>query len=154
RMSQSTPLNSFFITISPRDRATLAGAAGRHSGGSHVSAGRRRDPGRRSRRATPRSAAATPPPLRRCGGAPLSPPLRPSGAGAHAMTAAPPALFVGDGSPMNALEDNTFTQTWRRLGAELPPPRAILCVSAHWETNGTAVGANARPETIHDFYGF
>jgi 4,5-DOPA dioxygenase extradiol len=65
-----------------------------------------------------------------------------------------PALFVGHGSPMNALEDNAFTRNWRRVGAELPRPRAILAASAHWETRGTAVGANLRPETIHDFYGF
>jgi len=73
------------------------------------------------------------------------------------MTVAParqPALFVGHGSPMNALEDNAFTRGWRQIAAELPRPRAIVCVSAHWETAGVAVGANPRPETIHDFYGF
>lgn len=64
-----------------------------------------------------------------------------------------PALFVGHGSPMNALEDNAFTRGWREAAASLPKPRAILCVSAHWETRGVHVGATATPETIHDFYG-
>ena len=66
-----------------------------------------------------------------------------------------PVLFVGHGSPMNAIEDNAWSRDWARLGAELPRPRAVLMVSAHWETRGaTAVGASAAPETIHDFGGF
>lgn len=65
-----------------------------------------------------------------------------------------PALFVGHGSPMNAIEDNAFHRTWLELGRRLPRPRAILCVSAHWETRGTSVSGASRPETIHDFYGF
>lgn len=65
-----------------------------------------------------------------------------------------PALFIGHGSPMNALEDNRYTATWRALGASIERPRAILCVSAHWYTNATAVTAMAQPRTIHDFYGF
>ena len=65
-----------------------------------------------------------------------------------------PALFVGHGSPMNALEDNAFTHAWREVAAQWPKPRAIVCVSAHWETRGVYVAAAARPETIHDFYGF
>ena len=65
-----------------------------------------------------------------------------------------PALFVGHGSPLNALEDNAFARGWRDAAAQLPKPRAILCVSAHWETRGVYVGAAAAPETIHDFYGF
>jgi 4,5-DOPA dioxygenase extradiol len=65
-----------------------------------------------------------------------------------------PALFVGHGSPMNALEDNAFTRGWREAAARLPKPRAIVCVSAHWETQGTFVSAAERPETIHDFHGF
>lgn len=65
-----------------------------------------------------------------------------------------PVLFVGHGSPMNAIEDNEFSRGWRALARRLPRPRAILCVSAHWETRGAAVTAVERPETIHDFYGF
>lgn len=65
-----------------------------------------------------------------------------------------PALFLGHGSPMNALEDNEFTAGWERLAGELPKPKAILCVSAHWLTRGTAVTAMAKPPTIHDFGGF
>ena len=65
-----------------------------------------------------------------------------------------PAAFLGHGSPMNALETNRYTQAWRRFGASVPRPRAILVVSAHWYVNVTAVTAMARPRTIHDFYGF
>ncbi|MFH2038823.1 MAG: 4,5-DOPA dioxygenase extradiol [Chloroflexota bacterium] len=65
-----------------------------------------------------------------------------------------PVLFVGHGSPMNAIEDNEFSQAWTRMGTNLPTPRAILCISAHWETAGTAVTAMSQPKTIHDFYGF
>lgn len=65
-----------------------------------------------------------------------------------------PVLFVGHGSPMNAIEDNEFTRGWRKLGQTLPKPRAILCISAHWETKGTFVTAMEKPRTIHDFGGF
>lgn len=65
-----------------------------------------------------------------------------------------PALFVGHGSPMNALESNRYTDTWQAVAASVPRPRAILMVSAHWYVNATAVTAMARPKTIHDFYGF
>jgi 4,5-DOPA dioxygenase extradiol len=65
-----------------------------------------------------------------------------------------PALFIGHGNPMNALEDNAWTRAWRRLGAGMPRPRGILAVSAHWYAPGTAVTAAAVPRTIHDFGGF
>ncbi len=65
-----------------------------------------------------------------------------------------PALFIGHGSPMNALERNRYTEAWRALGAALPRPKAVLCISAHWLTRGLAVTAMPRPRTIHDFGGF
>jgi len=65
-----------------------------------------------------------------------------------------PVLFVGHGSPMYAIEENEFVQTWRNLGEELPKPKAIIAVSAHWETRGTQVTAMQHPQTIHDFGGF
>jgi len=65
-----------------------------------------------------------------------------------------PVLFVGHGSPMNAIEENEFSKTWENLGKSLPRPKAILCVSAHWETKGTYVTAMPKPQTIHDFGGF
>jgi len=66
-----------------------------------------------------------------------------------------PALFVGHGSPMNAIEDNAFSRGWAEMGEALPAPSAILCVSAHWMTRGTTlVNVTAKPETIHDFGGF
>ncbi|WP_018295494.1 4,5-DOPA dioxygenase extradiol [Corynebacterium lubricantis] len=63
------------------------------------------------------------------------------------------ALFVGHGSPMNAIEDNTFTRKWAEMGKSMAP-RAILSVSAHWYTRGTGVTAMTDPKTIHDFWGF
>lgn len=65
-----------------------------------------------------------------------------------------PAVFLGHGSPMNALEHNAWTGAWAALGASLPRPKAVLAVSAHWYVPGTAVTAAARPRTIHDFGGF
>jgi 4,5-DOPA dioxygenase extradiol len=65
-----------------------------------------------------------------------------------------PALFLGHGSPMVTLGDNTYTRAWRLLGDSLPRPRAILCVSAHWYLPETLVTGNDRPSTIHDFGGF
>jgi 4,5-DOPA dioxygenase extradiol len=65
-----------------------------------------------------------------------------------------PVLFVGHGSPMNAIEENEFSKGWREMGQCLPKPKAILCISAHWETRGTQVTAMQSPRTIHDFGGF
>ena len=65
-----------------------------------------------------------------------------------------PVLFLGHGSPMNAIEDNAWSRGWRAAGERLPRPDAILMISAHWETRGLAVTAAERPETIHDFFGF
>lgn len=65
-----------------------------------------------------------------------------------------PAAFIGHGSPMNTLENNRFTATWRELGPTLPRPRAVLAISAHWFIHGSAVTAMQKPRVIHDFYGF
>jgi 4,5-DOPA dioxygenase extradiol len=65
-----------------------------------------------------------------------------------------PVLFLGHGSPMNAIEENEFVSAFRKLGKELVRPNAILCISAHWETKGTFVTAMQNPPTIHDFGGF
>jgi len=65
-----------------------------------------------------------------------------------------PALFFGHGNPMNALVRNTYTERWSTIGATLPRPKAILCVSAHWYVPGAAVTINTAPRTIHDFGGF
>lgn len=65
-----------------------------------------------------------------------------------------PTLFIGHGSPMNALEKNEFTKQWVKLGKEIPQPKAVLCISAHWLTKGTHVTAMETPKTIHDFSGF
>jgi 4,5-DOPA dioxygenase extradiol len=65
-----------------------------------------------------------------------------------------PVLFIGHGSPMNALADNRFTRTLVALGEKIPRPKAILCVSAHWMSEGTWITHMPNPKTIHDFYGF
>ena len=65
-----------------------------------------------------------------------------------------PALFIGHGSPMNAIQQNAFTQALTKAGKELPRPKAILVVSAHWQTRGTYVSVTDKPETIYDFGGF
>ena len=65
-----------------------------------------------------------------------------------------PVLFLGHGSPMNAIEDNSFTRSLARLGERLGKPKAVLCVSAHWLTEGTRVTGMPKPRTIHDFGGF
>jgi 4,5-DOPA dioxygenase extradiol len=74
--------------------------------------------------------------------------------GAAESGALMPVLFMGHGNPMNAVDDNAYTRTWERLGRELIRPKAILCISAHWETEGSRVSTHADPRTIHDFYGF
>ncbi len=65
-----------------------------------------------------------------------------------------PVLFLGHGSPMNTVEDNAFRRSWQALGQRLRRPKAILCISAHWETRGVYVTGSVRPDTIHDFNGF
>jgi 4,5-DOPA dioxygenase extradiol len=65
-----------------------------------------------------------------------------------------PVLFVGHGSPMNAIEDSEFAAGWKRLAISIPKPESILCISAHWETKGTFFTGAEKPETIHDFGGF
>lgn len=65
-----------------------------------------------------------------------------------------PVLFVGHGSPMNAVEENEFTTQWKELGRQLPTPDAIVCISAHWLTSGSCVTLSRHPRTIHDFGGF
>ncbi|MDA1335718.1 MAG: 4,5-DOPA dioxygenase extradiol [Bacteroidetes bacterium] len=65
-----------------------------------------------------------------------------------------PVLFFGHGNPMNAIEENDFVREFRCQAQDIPPPSAILCISAHWETRGTQVTAMAQPRTIHDFGGF
>jgi 4,5-DOPA dioxygenase extradiol len=65
-----------------------------------------------------------------------------------------PALFIGHGSPMNGVEDNEFSRRWADLAKEIPVPRAVLVVSAHWQTRGVRITAMDFPQTIHDFSGF
>ena len=65
-----------------------------------------------------------------------------------------PVLFIGHGSPMNGIEDNEFSRTWAKFGNEIPKPKAVLVISAHWLTNGTQITAMSNPRTIHDFGGF
>lgn len=69
-------------------------------------------------------------------------------------TAKMPVLFLGHGSPMNAIEENEFVRGFRNVSRQIEKPHAILCVSAHWETHGTQVTAMEHPQTIHDFGGF
>ncbi len=65
-----------------------------------------------------------------------------------------PVLFLGHGSPMNAIEENEFVEGFRSIAKTLPKPSSILCISAHWETQGSFVTAMEKPKTIHDFFGF
>lgn len=66
------------------------------------------------------------------------------------------AIFIGHGNPMNAITENPYRESWQKLGLQLKetPPRAILCISAHWQTKGTWVCSAEKPKTIHDFGGF
>ena len=78
-----------------------------------------------------------------------------SQATAHLSASDPmPVLFLGHGSPMNAIEENEFVEGFRKVSSTIEKPQAILCISAHWETRGTQVTAMANPRTIHDFGGF
>jgi len=70
------------------------------------------------------------------------------------VTARLPIVFFGHGNPLNALQQNVYTAGWGAIGKSIEPPKAILCVSAHWYMPGTAVTAIAHPRTIHDFGGF
>jgi 4,5-DOPA dioxygenase extradiol len=70
------------------------------------------------------------------------------------MSARMPAIFFGHGNPMNALLENSYTQGWRSLGASMPRPRAVLCISAHWYVPETSITVMTAPRTIHDFGGF
>jgi 4,5-DOPA dioxygenase extradiol len=70
------------------------------------------------------------------------------------MTTRMPALFVGHGNPMNAVQESTWSRAWSALGRQLPRPRVVLSISAHWYLSGTAATAMAHPRTIHDFGGF
>ncbi len=74
--------------------------------------------------------------------------------GSFSNTEKMPVLFLGHGSPMNAIEENQFVTGFRDLAKTLPKPNAILCISAHWFTSGTKVTAMEIPRTIHDFGGF
>ncbi len=65
-----------------------------------------------------------------------------------------PVLFVGHGSPMNAIEDNNYTKTWKSIAERIPKPEVILSVSAHWYTKGTRIMNEENPKTIYDMYGF
>jgi len=65
-----------------------------------------------------------------------------------------PVLFIGHGSPMNAIEKNEFSSGWKEIAQAIPKPSSILCISAHWMAEGTAATAMQAPKTIHDFYGF
>jgi len=70
------------------------------------------------------------------------------------MTTLMPSIFIGHGNPMNALMQNAYTDSWAAIGRNMPKPKAILAISAHWYVTGTAVTSNLMPPTIHDFGGF
>jgi 4,5-DOPA dioxygenase extradiol len=77
-----------------------------------------------------------------------------SAIGDSRMSKSMPVLFVGHGSPMNGIERSQFAETWKEIGEILPKPSAILCISAHWETDDARVTTSEHPETIYDFWGF
>ena len=74
--------------------------------------------------------------------------------GLHEEEQMMPVLFIGHGSPMNGIEDTEFSRRWTKMAKEIPTPRAVLVVSAHWFTKGTQITAMNFPKTIHDFGGF
>src|SRR5580700_5599833 len=80
--------------------------------------------------------------------------MGPAGAGMPGITSRWPAVFLGHGSPMNALLHNRYTEAWSAVASGIARPKAVLCVSAHWYTSGSALTINTTPETIHDFGGF
>lgn len=65
-----------------------------------------------------------------------------------------PMMFIGHGSPMNAIEDNSYTRTWKKMVKEIPKPEAIISISAHWFTKGTRIMNEENPKTVYDMYGF
>lgn len=65
-----------------------------------------------------------------------------------------PVIFVGHGSPMNAIQDNPYTKSWKKVGKDIPKPKAILAVSAHWYTNGSRISDIEQPKLVYDMYGF
>ncbi len=70
------------------------------------------------------------------------------------MTETMPAIFFGHGNPMNALQVNAYTRAWKAIGTDIPRPKAVLSISAHWYIAGNAITAMPAPKTIHDFGGF
>lgn len=65
-----------------------------------------------------------------------------------------PMMFIGHGSPMNAIEDNSYTRNWKEMAKKIPRPKSIVSISAHWYTDGTKIMNEEKPKTIHDMYGF
>lgn len=65
-----------------------------------------------------------------------------------------PVVFIGHGSPMNAIDDNEYTKNWKRIAGEIPKPKAILAISAHWYTQGSRIQEDEKPKTVYDMYGF
>ena len=84
----------------------------------------------------------------------LAPQVAPKVLAVDRQSALMPVLFIGHGSPMNAIEDTEFSRAWADVARHIPRPTAILCVSAHWQSDGARVTSMKRPRTIHDFSGF